>query len=233
MLRFDQESIGAGVPTIDVWLTVVNGVSDTTAKDFHRSEKVFVHVPLKFKVKKFILNKDQTKAILGTDGKLALTGGPPEFDHDLPAGAGNPTARPITVKDPNGRFSTEVWAAIQNWTDLGGLHVFYVPDFDTTLEGGLCLRVDDQIDPIIFVSQKANAGLLSLTKGVRGILEHEIGHAFGLKDTTRANTLMNGIVSSDGSDAGTSLSQDELATIANSRLLGLAAAAEEAHRQRR
>lgn len=93
--------------------------------------------------------------------------------------------------------------------------------------------MDDQIDPIIFVSQRANVSLLSLTKGARGILEHEIGHAFGLKDTTRANTLMNGIVSSDGSDAGASLSQDELTVIASSRLLGLAAAAEEAHRQRR
>jgi hypothetical protein len=221
------------MPTIDVWLTVVHGVTDTTVKDFHRSEKVFVHVPLKFKVRKFTLNKDQTKAILGTDGKLALTGGPTEFDHDLPAGAGSRVARPMTVKDPNGRFSTEVWAAIKNWTDLGGLHVFYVPDFDTPLEGGICLRMGDQIDPIIFVSQKANVSLLSLTKGARGILEHEIGHAFGLKDITRANTLMNGIVSSDGSDAGTSLSQDELAVIASSRLLGLAAAAEEPHRQRR
>jgi hypothetical protein len=36
-----------------------------------------------------------------------------------------------------------VWAAIKNWTDLGGLHVFYVPDFDTPgLEGGICLRMD-------------------------------------------------------------------------------------------
>ena len=221
------------MPTIDVWVTVVHGVTDTTVKDFHRSERAFVHVPLKFKVKKFILNKDQTNAILGTDGKLALTGGPTEFDHDLPAGAGSRRARPMTVKDPNGRFSTEVWAAIKNWTDLGGLHVFYVPDFDTPLEGGICLRMDDQIDPIIFVSQKANVSLLSLTKGARGILEHEIGHAFGLKDTPRANTLMNGIVSSDGSDAGISLSQDELAVIASSRLLGLAAAAEEAHRNSR
>ena len=206
------------MPAIDVWLTVVHGVTDTTAKDFHRSEKVFVHVPLKFKVKKFVLNKDQTKAILGTDGKLTLTGGPTEFDHDLPAGTGSRVARPTTVKE----------------TDLGGLHVFYVLDFDTPgLEGGICLRIDDQIDPIIFVNQKANASLLSLTKGARGILEHEIGHAFGLKDTTRSDTLMNGIVSSDGSDAGTSLSQDEMAAIASSRLLGLAAAAEEAHRNSR
>ena len=82
----------------------------------------------------------------------------------------------------------------------------------------------DQIDPIIFVSQKANQELLTVTKGHRGILEHEIGHAFGLKDSSRANTLMNGIVSSDGSDAGTSLSQDELQTITASRLIGLAAA---------
>lgn len=99
------------MPTIDVWLTVVHGVTDTAVKDFHRSEKVFVHVPLKFKVRKFTLNKDQTKAILGTDGKLALTGGPKEFDHDLPAGASSRVARAMTVKDPNGRFSTEVWAA--------------------------------------------------------------------------------------------------------------------------
>jgi hypothetical protein len=106
-----------------------------------------------------------------------------------------------------------------------------VPDFDTPgLEGGICLRMDDQIDPIIFVSQKSNKEMLSLTKGARGILEHEIGHAFGLKDTPQANTLMNGIVSSDGSDAGTSLSRNEMQTIANSRLLGLAAGAEAAHR---
>jgi hypothetical protein len=131
----------------------------------------------------------------------------------------------MTVKDPSGRFTTEVWAAIRNWTDLGGLHVFYVPDFDTPgLEGGICLRVGDEIDPIIFVSQKSNQELLTKTKGARGILEHEIGHAFGLKDNARANTLMLGIVSSDASDAGTALSQDELQIIANSRLLGLAAA---------
>ena len=75
------------MPTIDVWLTVVHGVKDTTTKDFHRSEKVLVYVPLKFKVRKFTLNRDQTKAILGTDGKLAISGGPTEFDHNLPAGA--------------------------------------------------------------------------------------------------------------------------------------------------
>jgi hypothetical protein len=40
---------------------------------------------------------------------------------------------------------------------------------------------------------------------------------------------MNGIVSSDGSDAGTSLSQDETTVITSSRLLGLATAAEEEH----
>ncbi len=61
---------------IDVWVTVVNGVTDTTAKDFQRAEKVFVHVPLTFRIKKFTLNRDQTRAILGTDGKLALAGGP-------------------------------------------------------------------------------------------------------------------------------------------------------------
>ncbi len=214
------------MPAINVWLTVVNGVADTTEKDFQRSEKVFVSVPLTFRKKKFTLTRDQTRAILGTDGKLALSGGPKEFDHNLPAGAASSVERPMTVQDPNGRFSTEVWAAIKNWTDLGGLHVFYVPEFDPPgAEGGICLRVGDQIDPIIFVSQKANQSLLFKTKGARGVLEHEIGHAFGLKDNSQANTLMLGVLSSDASDAGTALSPDELQTIANSRLLGLASTA--------
>ena len=74
---------GMYTSAINVWLTIVHGVTDTTAKDFHRSEKVFVGVPLTFRTRKFTLNRDQTKAILGTDGKLALTSGPKEFDHDL------------------------------------------------------------------------------------------------------------------------------------------------------
>ena len=72
------------------------------------------------------------------------------------------------------------------------------------------------------------AVLLSLTKGSRCVLENEIVHAFGLKDTTLANTLMNVLISSDGSDAGTSLSQDEMRTVEDSRLLGVATAVEDA-----
>ena len=61
------------MPTIDVWLTVVHGVKNTTAKDFHRSEKVFVHVPLKFKVRIFTwTGSDEGHSC--TDGKLALSG---------------------------------------------------------------------------------------------------------------------------------------------------------------
>jgi hypothetical protein len=211
------------MPTLNVWVTVVNGVADTTARDFQRSQKVFVGVPLTFKLIKHTLNRGQTQAILGTDGKLAIAGGPKEFDHNLPAGAGSDTERPVTVEDPDGFFTTEVWAAIRNWTDLGGLHVFYVPQFDPPgLEGGICIRVADLIDPIIFISQQANQSLLSKTKGDRGVLEHEIGHAFGLKHTSRAKTLMLGTLSSDASDAGSDLSPDELQIIGNSRLLGLA-----------
>jgi hypothetical protein len=215
------------MPSIDVWVTVVNGVTDTTTKDFHRAQKVFTSVPLTFKLIKHTLSRSQTQAILGTDGKLAIAGGPKEFDHNLPAGKGSNVERPMTVQDKSGMFTTEVWSAVRNWTDLGGLHVFYVPEFDPPgLEGGICLRVDDLIDPIIFVSQTANQSLLSKTRGGRGVLEHEIGHAFGLKDNARSKTLMLGVLSSDVSDAGTALSQDELDIIANSRLLGLASASE-------
>jgi hypothetical protein len=75
----------------------------------------------------------------------------------------------MTIKDDSGRFTSEVWAAVQNWTDLGGLHIFYVPDFDPPgLEGGICLRVSDLIDPIIFVNQKGQPGAAVLDQGCAG-----------------------------------------------------------------
>ncbi len=85
------------MPAIDVWVTVVNGVRDTTDKDFQRAERVFTAVPLTFRRKRFTLDRNQTRAILGTDGKLALSGGPKEFDHNLPAGAGSNVERPMTI----------------------------------------------------------------------------------------------------------------------------------------
>jgi hypothetical protein len=36
----------------------------------------------------------------------------------------------VTIQDPNGRFTDEVWAAVRNWSDIGGVHVFYVRAFD-------------------------------------------------------------------------------------------------------
>jgi hypothetical protein len=116
--------------SLPVWVTIVHGVADTTAKDFQRADKVFAIVPLRFKPVKHILNRDQTRAILGSDGKLAISGGPKQFDHNLPAGMGSKAERPVTVQDPDGRFTAEAWAAINNWTALGGVHVFYVPEFD-------------------------------------------------------------------------------------------------------
>jgi hypothetical protein len=123
--------------SLPVWVTIVHGVADTTAKDFQRADKVFAGVPLRFKPVKHILNRDQTRAILGSDGKLAISGGPKQFDHNLPAGVGSKAERPVTVQDPDGRSTAEAWAAITNWTDLGGVHVFYVPEFDRQgAEGG-------------------------------------------------------------------------------------------------
>lgn len=205
---------------VNSWVTIADGVQDTVAQDFQRAQRVFAALSMDFRISKFTLTRAQTQTILGSDGKLALTGGPTQFTHNLPIGAANSREIPLGVSDPNGRFTQEVWAAIRDWTDIGGLHVFYVPDFDPpTGEGGITLRVGDEIDPIIFVNQNANLSMVSNTRGRRGVLEHEIGHAFGLPDLSRGNVLMTGIISSDASDAGTALSQAELNTIRSSRLL--------------
>ena len=205
---------------VDSWVTIADGVQDTVAQDFQRAQRVFSALSFDFRISKFVLTKDQTQAILGSDGKLALTGGPTQFTHNLPIGAANSREIPLGVSDPNGRFTQEVWAAIRNWTDIGGLHIFYVPDFDPPSgEGGITLRVSDEIDPIIFINQGANLDMVHNTRGRRGVLEHEIGHAFGLPDVSRGNVLMTGVISSDASDAGTTLSAAELNTIRSSRLL--------------
>jgi len=214
---------------IDIWVTVMDGVTDTTVTDFQRSEKVFADVPLKFRMHKFVLNKDQTRAILGTDGKLATTGGPKEFDYDLPIGVGRSRKESVTVQSASGGFTKEVWAAIRNWTDLGGIHVFYVTEFDPPGPiGGRTLLEGIAVDPIIFVSQKKNLELLDYTKDTRGVLEHEIGHAFGLGHRFQAGTLMLDFVSvgAAGPNAklGTALSTDELQTIRNSRLFKVGSA---------
>ncbi len=211
------------MPTLDIVLTVTDGIDDTTAQDFQRAQKIFAPIPLAFRRIKHTLTPEQTRAILGTDGKLALSGGAKEFTVKLPTGAGS--GGTVIVEDPKGRFSTEVWAAIRDWTDLGFLHVFYVPDFDPPgLEGGICLRIDDLVDPVIFVNQRANKAMLSGTKGFRGVLEHEIGHAFGLKDNLRSRALMLGVINSDYSGMGMDLSRDELKIIKDSRLYGVAGA---------
>ena len=88
------------MPTLDLVLTVVNGVDDTTAEDFQRAQKIFTPVPLAFRPIKHTLTREQTRAILGTDGKLALTGGPKQFVTRLPIGAGLGGGKSVTVEDP-------------------------------------------------------------------------------------------------------------------------------------
>ena len=64
--------------------------------------------------------------------------------------------------------------------------------------------------------------MLAGTNGLRGVLEHEIGHAFGLADNLRARSLMLGVINSDYSGMGSGLSQVELNAITGSRLYSVA-----------
>ena len=206
---------------VDSWVTIAEGVQDTVAQDFQRAQRVFSALSFEFWISKFILTRDQTQAVLGSDGKLALTGGPAQFTHNLPIGAANSREIPLGVSDPNGRFTQEVWAAIRNWTDIGGLHIFYVPDFDPPSgEGGITLHGSVTKSIQSSLSIRARTWTWSATPGAAAACsEHEIGRAFGLPDVSRGNVLMTGVISSDASDAGTTLSSAELNTIRSSRLL--------------
>jgi Matrixin len=198
------------MPTLDVNVTVFDGVKDTIAADFARATKVFMALPIAFKVTKFTLNRAQSRAILGGDNKLAIAGGPTKFDRTLPGGRGT-----VTVEDPKGRFSKEVWAAMNDWTNLGGLRVYYVPALvGLTAEGGLTLEAGDLFDPIVLVGQDSNQSLLTQSKGMCGVLEHEVGHALGLQHNASAKALMF-----EANREANDLTPDDLKRLKTARLL--------------
>jgi hypothetical protein len=205
-------------------VTVFDGVKNTVQRDLQRSMQVFAAVPLVIKWNLFTISHDETQRMLGTNGALSISGGPAKFDHADPF-----TNMQVTVQDPGGRFTQEVWDVIRDWTNFGGVRIFYVKKFENAtaaqVQGnqlvvatteGITLQAGNMFDPIIFIDQESNLKVQGQTNGRFGLLEHEIGHALGLSHSQTLGSLM---FQNSDTRSGNSLSAAEIDTVRRSPLL--------------
>jgi len=205
-------------------VSVFSGAKNTVQADIQRTMATFAAVELWINWTLFTISAATTRSMLGSDGALAIRDGPTQFDHLNPA-----TGSTVTVQDPSGRFTQEVWNTVRDWTNFGGIRIFYVSQFEKPYEarvqgnqiviartGGITLSAGDLFDPIIFIDQSQNLSVLKQTQNRFGLLEHEIGHALGLDHTTTQGSLM---FESADSRSGNSLSQEEVNAVRRSRLL--------------
>jgi len=209
---------------VDLRITLFAGVKDVVARDVQRATKAFAALPIAFKVQKLVLDAKQTRAVLGGDSKLSIRGGPTEFEHLDPN-----TGTSVKVADPNGSFTSEVWGAIRDWTNFGGIRAYYVKEFEQRYEGkvvgdaiviartgGFTLKAGALFDPIVFIDHGLNETAVKDTRNRFGFLEHEIGHALGLHHTGNVGDLM--YATSDGR-SGNALSTAELDALKASGLV--------------
>ena len=164
--------------SVQLNITLLNGVTDTISRDVARATRIFIPANIAVSSTQLPLDTQTTRSILGSDNSLQT----------------NPSG-PMGVIPPS---AEELILATHNYR-VGTINVYYVPRVIGRAVGGYTLN-GLRSDPIIIMNQSFNAGATII-----GTLEHELGHALGLKHRGNAYQLMH-----DGLRASSHMSDDEI-----------------------